>query len=48
MNERPVVATESSSVQGTAEDGVAVFRGIPYAASPIEDRRFAAPGPPTA
>ncbi|MFI9272030.1 carboxylesterase/lipase family protein [Kitasatospora sp. NPDC052896] len=41
--ERPVVTTESGSVQGTVEDGVAAFRGIPYAASPVEDRRFAAP-----
>lgn len=45
INQRPVVATESGSVQGTVEDGVAAFRGIPYAASPIGDRRFAAPGP---
>ena len=37
INEPPVVATESGSVQGFAEDGVAAFRGIPYAASPIGD-----------
>jgi para-nitrobenzyl esterase len=43
--ERPVVATESGSVQGIVEGGVAAFRGIPYAASPAGDRRFAAPGP---
>ncbi|MGE7437566.1 carboxylesterase/lipase family protein [Kitasatospora sp. NPDC001175] len=41
--ERPVVGTESGSVQGTVEDGVAAFRGIPYAASPVGNRRFAAP-----
>ena len=40
---RPVVETESGSVQGTVEDGVAAFRGIPYAASPVGDLRFAAP-----
>ncbi|MEV6037806.1 carboxylesterase family protein [Nonomuraea sp. NPDC052116] len=43
VRERPVVDTESGSVQGTVEDGVAAFRGIPYAASPLADRRFAAP-----
>ncbi|MEV5710481.1 carboxylesterase family protein [Actinoallomurus sp. NPDC052274] len=41
--EHPVVNTESGSVQGTIEDGVAAFRGIPYAASPVGERRFAAP-----
>ncbi|MEV4115387.1 carboxylesterase family protein [Nonomuraea sp. NPDC049695] len=43
VTERPVVGTESGSVQGIVEDGVAAFRGIPYAASPLGDRRFAAP-----
>ena len=42
----PVAVTESGRVQGVAENGVAAFRGIPFAASPIGDRRFAAPGPP--
>jgi para-nitrobenzyl esterase len=46
VTERPVVATESGSVQGAVEGGVAAFRGIPYAASPVGDRRFAAPEPP--
>ena len=40
---RPVVPTESGAVQGIVEDGVAAFRGIPYAASPVGDQRFAAP-----
>jgi para-nitrobenzyl esterase len=43
LHNRPVVDTESGSVQGTVEDGVAAFRGVPYAASPIGDLRFAAP-----
>lgn len=41
--ERPVVNTESGCVQGIVEDGVAAFRGIPYAASPVGERRFAGP-----
>ena len=40
---RPVAETESGCVQGTVEDGVAAFRGIPYAESPVGDLRFAAP-----
>jgi para-nitrobenzyl esterase len=44
MMERPVADTESGSVQGAVEDGVSAFRGIPYAASPVGERRFAAPG----
>ncbi|MFG2915639.1 carboxylesterase/lipase family protein [Kitasatospora sp. NPDC048298] len=41
--DRPVVATESGRVRGASVDGVAAFRGIPYAASPVGERRFAAP-----
>ncbi len=40
---RPIVDTESGHVQGTVQDGVAAFRGVPYAASPVGDLRFAAP-----
>jgi para-nitrobenzyl esterase len=47
VTERPVAGTESGSVRGAVEDGVAAFRGIPYAASPAGERRFAAPGPPS-
>ena len=47
MNEilRPIAETESGSVQGTVEGGVAAFRGVPFAASPVGDLRFAAPAP---
>ena len=42
---RPIADTESGSVQGTFSAGVAAFRGIPYAASPVGELRFAAPRP---
>ncbi|MBS2534481.1 carboxylesterase family protein [Catenulispora sp. NF23] len=45
MLNRPIADTESGSVQGVLEDGIAAFRGIPYAASPAGDLRFAAPQP---
>jgi para-nitrobenzyl esterase len=42
---RPIADTESGTVQGTFSGGVAAFRGIPYAASPVGQLRFAAPRP---
>ena len=41
----PVVRTSAGQVRGRAEDGVAVFRGIPFAEPPVGDLRFAAPHP---
>ncbi|MEW2422079.1 carboxylesterase family protein [Streptomyces nigra] len=42
----PVVSTPHGAVRGGYEDGVAVFRGIPYAAPPFGPRRFRPPEPP--
>ncbi|MGX1273070.1 carboxylesterase/lipase family protein [Streptomyces phaeoluteigriseus] len=42
----PSVTTPYGAVRGRYENGVAVFRGIPYAAPPFGPRRFRPPVPP--
>lgn len=37
------VATDAGLIEGVAEGGIRVYRGIPYAAAPIGDRRWRAP-----
>ena len=39
------VRIEGGLVQGTSEDGLAVYRGIPFAAPPVGDLRWRAPQP---
>ena len=41
----PEVRTAAGLVRGRLEDGLAVFRGIPYAAPPLGEARFQAPRP---
>jgi para-nitrobenzyl esterase len=41
----PVVQTAAGRVQGTTESGLDVFRGIPYAAPPVGNRRWLPPAP---
>ena len=41
-----VVTTAQGRVRGLADNGVAVFKGLPYAAPPFGALRFEAPAPP--
>jgi para-nitrobenzyl esterase len=41
----PTVKLEKGKVQGFIADGVAVFRGVPFAAPPVGDLRWQAPKP---
>jgi len=42
------VRTQSGMVQGVAEDGLTVYKGIPFAVRPLGDLRWRAPQPPAA
>jgi para-nitrobenzyl esterase len=39
----PIAHSRSGAVEGFVEDGIQIFRGIPFAQPPIEALRFAAP-----
>ncbi|GEP34092.1 carboxylic ester hydrolase [Nocardioides szechwanensis] len=41
----PVVETSAGTLRGLAHDGIRSFRGIPYAAAPVGDLRWAEPQP---
>jgi para-nitrobenzyl esterase len=40
------VRTQSGLVQGTSDNGLTIYKGIPFAAPPIGDLRWRAPQPP--
>lgn len=42
----PIVVTADGPVRGLSQDGLSVFRAIPYAAPPFGDRRFKPPAAP--
>ena len=41
----PVVRTKVGELRGVVENGVTVFRAVPYAAPPVGELRFASPQP---
>ena len=41
----PTVKVEGGQIQGTVTDGIAVYKGIPYAAPPVGELRWKAPQP---
>lgn len=43
--ERPTRSTDSGAVVGVLENQAAVFRGLPYSAPPVGERRWQLPGP---
>lgn len=44
----PIVATQAGKVQGAVDDGIASWKGIPFAAPPIGPLRWRAPQPASA
>jgi para-nitrobenzyl esterase len=43
--EDPRVRTQAGELRGARENGIAVFRGVPYAAAPVDELRFQPPQP---
>jgi para-nitrobenzyl esterase len=46
MSNDPILILSSGSIRGVESDGVRRFLGVPYAAAPMGERRFALPQPP--
>jgi para-nitrobenzyl esterase len=40
-----VVRIKAGDLRGTDENGITVFRGVPYAATPVDSLRFSPPQP---
>ncbi len=45
MADGPIVAVSGGALAGHREDGLNIFKGIPYAVPPVGERRFTAPEP---
>lgn len=46
MASNPIAQTRYGKLEGVLEDDIQVFRGIPYAAPPVGNRRWLPPSPP--
>ena len=46
-NQRPTIRVESGLLEGITEDGIDIFKGIPYAAPPVGEFRWRPPQPVT-
>ena len=46
MEKTEIINTKYGKIQGYIEKGIKIFKGIPYAAPPINDLRFMPPKPP--
>lgn len=46
MTERPSVEVAGGALRGVSEDGLHIFRGVPYARPPVGPLRWRAPEPP--
>jgi para-nitrobenzyl esterase len=45
---KPLAKTRQGTLSGSAEQGIHIWRGIPYAAPPVGPLRWRAPQPPPA
>ncbi|GAI72895.1 unnamed protein product, partial [marine sediment metagenome] len=43
MNKTVIIETKSGKIQGIKENGLEIFKGIPYGEPPIGDLRFSPP-----
>ena len=43
MNKTVIIETKSGKIQGFKENGIEIFKGIPYGEPPIDDLRFSPP-----
>ncbi|WP_348266107.1 carboxylesterase family protein [Edaphobacter paludis] len=47
LAQSPIAATESGKISGVHQDGLNIYKGVPFAAAPLGDLRWRAPAPVT-